>query len=117
MQFGQRVQTELPVRAYACWQGMGGGEPIWYDDPAEIRALFNALAATNLAGKATTISTDDYTSFGFKFADDTGYGVMFDSMTVQIEENNVMEFYDLDITPELARFARQARQHTMGLAD
>ena len=55
--FGQRVQADLPVKAYACWQGEGGGEPIWYEDPADVKALFNALASSGVAGAAQSVST------------------------------------------------------------
>ena len=111
--FGQRVQNELPVKAYACWQGEGGGEPILFESPDDIAALFNALASSGVGGKATTVSTDDYTSFGFKFADDAGFSFMFDSMTVMVDVGDKWEFYDVDPSPALASYAAQAWKHTM----
>ena len=111
--FGQRVQSELPVKAYALWQGEGGGEPIWYEDPADIRALFNALAASGIAGEAQTITTDDYTSFGFEFADGTKFSVMFDSMSLQVQEGNAWKFYQVAPSAELSSYADQAKRHTM----
>ena len=112
--FGQRVQNDLPVKAYACWQGEGGGEPIWFDDPADIRALFNGLASSGIAGEATTMTTDDYYSFGFEFANGDRYGFMFDSMVLQVKDGDSWKFYDVAPSPELAAFAYQAQQYTMG---
>ena len=111
--FGNRVQAELPVKAYACWQGEGGGDPLWYEDPADITALFNALAESGIAGEAKTVSTDDYTSFGFEFADGTRFGVMMDSMSIQVAEGNTWMFYEVDASPALQSFADQAKKHTM----
>lgn len=112
--FGQRVQGDLPVKAYACWQGIGGGDPIWFEDPADIVSLFNALASSSVAGEATTMSTDDYYSFGFEFANGETFGFMFDSMVVQVKDGDSWKFYDVAASPALAAFANQAMKHTMG---
>ena len=101
------------MKAYACWQGVGGGEPIWYEDPADIRSLFNALAESGIAGEATMISTDDYTSFGFEFADGSNYGFMFDSMSIQVPRGNSWEFYELDPSSALKSYADAAREYTL----
>ena len=111
--FGQRVQSELPVKAYALYQGEGGGEPIEFDDPADIAALFNALASTNVGEPATEVSTDDYTSFWFEFADGSSFGFMFDSMTIEMEKDGTWEFYAIEPNPALESFASLAKQHTM----
>lgn len=113
MAFGQRVQTDLPVKAYACWQGEGGGDPIWYEDPADIRSLFNALASSGIAGEAQSVSSDDYTSFGFTFADGETYGFMFDSMALEVQEDGKWKAYEVDASPALASYAEQAKKHTM----
>ncbi len=112
--FGQRVQGDLPVKAYACWQGIGGGYPIWFEDPADIVSLFNALASSGVAGEATTMTTDDYYSFGFEFANGETFGFMFDSMVVQVKDGDSWKFYDVAASPALAAFANQAMKHTMG---
>lgn len=111
--FGQRVQADLPVKAYACWQGEGGGEPIWYEDPADVKALFNALASSGVAGEAQSVSTDDYTSFGFEFANGDTYGFMFDSMALEVQEGGTWKAYELDASPALAAYAQNAKDHTM----
>lgn len=110
--FGRRVQTDLPVRAYACWQGEGGGEPIWYESPDDIRKLFNALASSGIAGEAQAVSTDDYTSFGFEFADGDSYGFMFSSMALEVQEDGKWKAYELDPSPALTPFAQQAKERT-----
>lgn len=111
--FGQRVQTDLPVRAHVCWQGEGGGDPIWFEDAADIQALFNALASSGVKGEAETVTTDDYTSFMFEFSDGARYNIMFDSMAVQVAEGNTWKFYAVDPSPALASFADLAEAHTM----
>ena len=111
--FGRRVQGELPVRAYACYQGEGGGDPIWYDDAATVVALFNALAAAHATEDAGEVRSDDYTSFGFEFADGSNYGFMFDSMSVQVPRGNSWEFYELDPSPALKSYADAAREYTL----
>ncbi|MBQ9043768.1 MAG: hypothetical protein IJ111_13255 [Eggerthellaceae bacterium] len=113
--FGRRVQTELPVKAYACYQGEGGGEPIWFEDQADIVSLFNALAATNAAGDAAEVRTDDYTSFGFEFADGTRSDFTFDSMTFMVQEGNSWKIYAIAPNPALEAYADQAKSYTMSL--
>ena len=112
--FGRRVQGELPVRAYACYQGEGGGDPIWYDDEAAVVALFNALAATHATEDAGEVRSDDYTSFGFEFADGSRTSFMFDSMTFMVAEGNVWKVYGLDYGSDLSAFADEARKATLG---
>ena len=111
--FGQRVQTELPVEAYALWEGVGGGDPVELTDSADICTLFNALASANIAGEATMISTDDYTTFGFKFADGTGYRFRYDSLAVEVKEGSTWNYYALDASPEFYAYAELAKRHTM----
>ena len=108
------MQTELPVKAYACYQGEGGGDPIWFDDPSTIVKLFNALATTNVTEDVGEIWTDDYTSFGFEFADGTKTGFMFDSMTIQVAAGNSWKFYALEVGPDLQSFADMAKKATLG---
>lgn len=110
--FGKRVQGELPVKAYALWQGVGGGEPVEFDDPADICALFNALAGTSIASEAETVTTDDYTSFGFTFADGSRFSVMFDSMALEVSEGGTWKAYAIDPGPGLDDFASLAKEHT-----
>ena len=112
VEFGRRVQTDLPVKAYACWQGEGGGEPIWYDDPDDIRELFNALASSGVAGEAKFVSTDDYTSFGFEFSNGESYGFMFSSMALEVQEDGKWNAYAVDASPALESYAKQAKERT-----
>lgn len=114
VEFGRRVQDDLPVRAVALWAGEGGGSPIEFTDPAEIRALFNALAASNVAGETTTFTTDDYSSFGFEFADGTSCAFYFDSLAFDVGTGDGHLFYDLDPSPDLNTFLQLAYKKSMG---
>ena len=113
MAFGRRVQGELPVQAIACWQGEGGGEPVGFTDPAEIRALFNALASVRLTGYAELVRTDDYTSFSFTFADGSAQVFSFDSMTVEVREGDSWKFHDIHVTPEFETLCAIAQEITL----
>ena len=112
--FGRVVQTELPGRAYMVYQGEGGGEPTWFDDAGTITALFNALAASGASEDVSEVRTDDYTGFGFEFADGSTAAFLFDSMTFMVEEGGQWKVYAVVATPELEQFATQARAATLG---
>ena len=115
--FGERVLGETPTRAYVCYQGEGGGDPIWFDDADEIVDIFNALAATNALEGEWEVRTDDYTSFGFEFADGSRTSFMFDSLTFMVAENNQWKIYGLETNSTFDRYASMARTATLGSYD
>lgn len=112
--FGRRVQDEAPVKAYVCYQGEGGGDPLWFDEPDTIVSMFNALAAANVSADPGMVSTDDYTSFGFEFADGASTHFMFESMAFMVAEGNTYKYYGVVTNPELDAFASMARKATLG---
>ena len=109
LEFGRRVQTDLPVKAFAEYDGMAGGTPVEFDDPAQIRALFNALASANADSENAMVSTDDYTKFWFEFQDGTEYGFFFDSMSIEVTEDGKYHAYAVEGGADLAWFASAAR--------
>ena len=76
VQFGRRVQNDMPVRARIQWSGVGGGFPIEVTEPSQIRALFNSLAEASIEGEASEIRTDDYIWISFDFADEVSSDII-----------------------------------------
>ncbi len=111
--FGRRVQGELPQTAYAQWSGEGGGEPVEFTEPAQIRALFNALASAGVGEEAKEVRTDDYTSFWFVFADGGRFSFNFDSMAVDLPDDNSYVEYSVLAGDDLQAFAAIAQAHTL----
>ncbi|MBQ9004572.1 MAG: hypothetical protein IJ087_22270 [Eggerthellaceae bacterium] len=111
--FGRRVQGELPTVVYVQWSGVGGGEPIEFTDPGEIRAAFNALAGASIGDEAKETHTDDYTSFQFTFADGEQFSVSFDSLSVTLHENGRYATYSVVVDDDFRAFAGMARQKTL----
>ena len=112
--FGQRVLSETPVRSYVMYQGAGGGEPVWFDDAETIIKMCNALAVINVTEETGEIRTDDYTSFGFEFEDGSRTSFMFDSLTIQVEEDGKWQFYGLQTNPVFDEYAGMAKEATLG---
>ena len=108
VEFGRRVQADLPVKAFAEYDGMASGTPVEFTDPGEIRALFNALAVANADEEASMVSTDDYTRFWFEFDDGTEYGFFFDSMAVEKWVDGKYRAFAVTVNDDLAWFALQA---------
>lgn len=111
--FGRRVQDELPVAAYAQWSGVGGGEPLELTDPAQIRALFNALAGASLGEEASQVTTDDSTAFWFVFADGERFSVSLDSLALVLYKDGHYTAYLIDANDDFYLFAELARQKTL----
>lgn len=105
VEFGRRVQNELPVKAHVRYSGMAGGIPVEFTDPGTIRAMFNCLATANIGDPAAMISTDDYTDFWLEFEDGTGFGLNLDSMSVGIKTDGKYMMYYLDANKDFERFA------------
>ena len=114
VEFGRRVQDDLPVAAYAEYDSMAGGSPLKFTDPGEVRALFNGLAAANAEAPATMPSTDDYTQFWFEFSDGTTFGFHFSSMIY--EKHTDSGYVDFTLTPNdnWVWFALAAQDYTYG---
>lgn len=110
VEFGRRVQSEVPAKAYISWLGEGGGTGVETTDPAEIRALFNALASSNVIGETNTMWTDDSSGFGFQFSDGSSFGFNFEGMAFGVDDKaaNIYRFYELDPSPELSQFRQIA---------
>ena len=113
--FAQRARSELPVAAYAQYSGVSSGDPVELDNPADILALFNALAAADLGEEATEIRTDDYTSFWFAFADGSRYSFNFDSMAVDLPDDGSYRYYKVESGPDLEHFAAIAYRAYNGM--
>ena len=105
VEFGRRVQNELPVKAHVRYSGMAGGIPVEFTDPGTVRAMFNCLATANIGDPAAMISTDDYTDFWLEFEDGTGFGLNLDSMSVGIKTDGKYMMYYLDANKDFERFA------------
>ena len=108
--FAQRARSELPVAAYAQYSGVSSGEPMKFDDPNDIEALFNALATAELGPEASEVRTDDYTSFWFEFANGDRFSFNFDSMAVDLPNDGSYTYYEVKGNDDLDRFAAIAKQ-------
>lgn len=108
--FGRKVLASLPVRAYVQYSGVASGPVVEFDDPGEIRGLFNALAVADIGPAATEVRTDDYFSCGFTFEDGSKYGFSFDSMTVDLPNDGSYERYQVVGSNDLQTFAGIAKQ-------
>ena len=108
--FARRVQDELPTAAYAQYSGVASGEAVEFDEPGEIAALFNALASADLGPEAQELRTDDYTSFWFVFADGQRYSFSFDSMAIDLPDDGMYAYYQVEGNDDLDQFAAIALQ-------